>query len=281
MKSSAKSIAFIIGGNLLLAFAVGFFLIPYDILSGGVVGVAVVLKSIFPFPTEMIANALVLGLFFIGWLVLGKKFALQTGLSSFIYPIFLTVIVAFVKPPTIEPLMASFYGGLIAGVGIGLVIRTGASTGGMDIPPLIIHRYTKIPVATLILMVDACTVALGLWAYDLEKVLIGFVAVFTTTFAISKILSSGGAQSKSIQIISEKYQEISQLIHDELDRGTTLLNAQGGYTQEEKKVLLVVVSQKEYNKVIELVNKIDEKAFLIATDATDVHGEGFSFGYRV
>ncbi len=281
MKKTARNIIFLLLGNFLLAFAVGFFLIPYNVLSGGVVGVAIVIKTVIPFPTEVIANFLVVSLFFIGWILLGKKFALQTVVSSFIYPIFLTAIVAWIKPPNIEPIMASFYGGLVAGVGIGFVIRTGASTGGMDIPPLIIHKYTNISIATLILAVDICTVTLGLWAYDLETVLIGFISVFAASFAIEKVLSAGGAMSKSIQIISKEYETISKRIHEELDRGTTILTAQGGYTQENKKVILVVVSQNEFTKVVDLVNQIDDKAFLIATDATDVHGEGFSFGYRV
>ncbi len=281
MKKSMRNIALILIGNFLLAFAVGFFLIPYNILSGGVAGVAVVIKAFLPYPTALIANFLVVGLFLIGWLLLGKKFAMQTVVSSFVYPILLTLITEFMTPVDIDPLLASFYGGLVAGVGIGCVIRTGASTGGMDIPPLIIHKFTHIPVATLILIVDIVTVALGLWAYDLQMVLVGFISVFTASFAIDKVLTLGGASSKSIQIISEHYQEISAMIHDQLDRGTTILTAQGGYTNEDKKIVLVVVSQNQYSKVVDLVNQVDKKAFLVVTDATDVHGEGFSFGYRV
>lgn len=281
MKKSIRDMILIIIGNFLLAFAVAFFLIPYNILSGGVVGVAIVLKVLIPLPTAVLTNILVVGLFFIGWMVLGNNFAIKSVVSSFVYPVFVTAIVAVVNPPTIEPMMASLYGGLVAGVGIGLVIRTGASTGGMDIPPLVLHKYTHIPVAALIFMVDIITVMLGLWAYNLESVLIGFISVFAAAFAIDKVLTLGGKQSKSIQIISDEYEAISAAIHDKLDRGTTLLNAEGGYTNENKKVLLVVVGQNEYPKVVDLVNSIDEKAFFVATDATDVHGEGFSFGYRV
>ncbi|MFV0379499.1 MAG: YitT family protein [Anaerorhabdus sp.] len=280
MKNTIKDLIYLIFGNFLLAFAVGFFLIPYDILSGGVVGVAVVLKSLINLPTEVIANSLVIGLFFVGWLLLGKKFAVQTVISSFLYPIFLTLTMQFTTAPDISSVLASFYGGLVAGIGIGFVLKTGASTGGMDIPPLVINKYTKIPIAYLILVVDACTVMLGLWAYDLGTVLVGFISVFATTFAIDKIMTTG-TSCKSIQIISDEYQEISNTIHQRLDRGTTIIDAKGGYTNEIKKVVLVVVEKKEYTKIIDIVNEIDKKAFLIVSDATDVHGEGFSFAYRV
>ncbi len=281
MKRSMRNLIFIIIGNVLLSFAVGFFLIPYNILSGGVAGIAVLIRVFVDVPAEMIANALVIGLFFVGWAFLGKKFAIQTGISSFIYPLVLTMVTMMVQPSEIDPLLASLYGGLMAGLGIGLVIRSGASTGGMDIPPLIIHKYTHIPIASLILIVDIITVMFGLWLYDLQSVLIGFVSVFATSFAIDKVLTFGGQQSKSIQIISDSYELISNRIHEVLNRGTTILSAQGGYTQEEKKVILVAVAQNEYPKLIDLINEIDKKAFIITNDATEVHGEGFSFGYRV
>ncbi len=281
MKKIIRDMFFLLFGTFLLAFSVGFFLIPYDILSGGVAGIAIVLKAFVPLPAELLANGLVIGLFFIGWIFLGNKFAVKTVVSSFAYPIFLTATVLLVEPPVIDPILASLYGGLLAGAGVGCVIRTGASTGGMDIPPLVIHKYTKISVVVLILVVDFATVLLGIWVYSLESVLIGFFSVFASSFAIDRMLLLGGVKSKSIQIISDKYQEISIRIHIELERGTTLLTAQGGYTQEDKKVILVVVDQKEYNQIIELVNQVDEKAFLLAVDATDVHGEGFNVGYRV
>lgn len=281
MKLNYKNILSILVGNLLLAFAVGFFILPYNILSGGVAGIAVALSSFTTIPSDMVANMLVLGLFFVGWIFLGKEFAIKTVISSMVYPIYLTLIFRFVPTIELDPMLASLYGGLIAGLGIGMVIRTGASTGGMDIPPLIAQRYTKTPIAILFLITDALTVLLGLLAYNLGAVLVGFISVFATSFAINKVMTAGGQQSKSVQIISPMYKEISKAIHEKLSRGTTLSAARGGYTLEEKEVILVVVSQNEYPQLIDIINDIDANAFVITTDATDVHGEGFSFAHRV
>lgn len=282
MKVKIRNTLLILLGNFLLALAVGFFILPYNILSGGVAGIAVALHSFVQIPTDVMVNALVIGLFFVGWILLGKDFAIKTVVSSFVYPVFLTLISSFLTPPAnLDPILASLYGGLIAGVGIGLVIRTGSSTGGMDIPPLVVHKYTNISIAKLILITDFLTVLLGLFAYNLETVLIGIISVFTTSFAIDKVLVVGGQESKSVQIISAEYDKISKEIHDKLNRGTTITLARGGYTNDEKNVVLAVVSQNQYPQLIDIINEIDPKAFIITTDTTDVHGEGFSFGYRV
>ncbi|SJZ38094.1 YitT family protein [Anaerorhabdus furcosa] len=282
MKVKIRNTFLILLGNFLLALAVGFFILPYNILSGGVAGIAVALHSFIQIPTDVMVNALVIGLFFVGWILLGKDFAIKTVVSSFVYPVFLTLISSFLTPPAnLDPILASLYGGLIAGVGIGLVIRTGSSTGGMDIPPLVVHKYTNISIAKLILITDFLTVLLGLFAYNLETVLIGIISVFTTSYAIDKVLVVGGQESKSVQIISAEYDKISKEIHDKLNRGTTITLARGGYTNDEKNVVLAVVSQNQYPQLIDIINEIDPKAFIITTDTTDVHGEGFSFGYRV
>lgn len=281
MKFNAKNIFLILLGNFILAFAVGYFILPNNILSGGVAGIAVALHSFVNISTGWIVNILVLSLFIVGWVFLGKTFAMKTVLSSIVYPIFLTLIDQFVTPIALDPILASFYGGILAGVGVGLVIRTGASTGGMDVPPLILHKYTHISIAKLILITDFFTVMLGLAAYGLESVLIGIISVFTMSFAIDKILTMGGQQSKSVQIISDEFELISAKINEVIERGTTITEAIGGYTNNSKKIILVVVSQSQYPQLIDIINEIDPKAFIIATDTTDVHGEGFSYGYRV
>ena len=256
------------------------FLLQY-ILSGGVAGIAVVLNGMFNLDKQSVVNILVLLLFLIGWLVLGKEFAIKTALSSIAYPIFLSAISNALPVFEIDALLASLYGGLLAGVGIGMVMRTGASTGGMDIPPLIVNKLTGIKISTLVIIIDAITVLLGLATYGLEEVLIGFISVFATGYVIDKVLVFGGTISKSVQIISSKPNEIMNEIHIKINRGTTLTQAIGGYTNETRQIILVVVSQNQYNQLISIVNQIDSEAFIITTDATSVHGEGFSFGFKV
>jgi len=275
------NIILIILGNFILAFSVAVFILPYNILSGGVAGIAVVFNSLMGLNKEIVVNFLVIALFLIGWLVLGKEFAIKTFVSSVFYPLFLSLIMDFMPVFEIDALLASLYGGLIAGVGIGIVMRTGASTGGMDIPPLILNKVTNIKVSTLVIIIDALTVMLGFLAFGLEEILIGFISVFATGYTIDKVLLFGGSISKSVQIISDNPDEIVSAIHNKLDRGTTLTEATGGFTGKKRIVILVVVSQNQYNELIDIVNSIDKEAFVITTDATSVHGEGFSFGFKV
>lgn len=275
------NIILIILGNFILAFSVAVFILPYNILSGEVAGIAVVFNSLMGLNKEIVVNFLVIALFLIGWLVLGKEFAIKTFVSSVFYPLFLSLIMDFMPVFEIDSLLASLYGGLIAGVGIGIVMRTGASTGGMDIPPLILNKVTNIKVSTLVIIIDALTVMLGFLAFGLEEILIGFISVFATGYTIDKVLLFGGSISKSVQIISDNSDEIVSAIHNKLDRGTTLTEATGGFTGKKRIVILVVVSQNQYNELIDIVNSIDKEAFVITTDATSVHGEGFSFGFKV
>lgn len=280
-KRIIKDLIFVLAGNGLLALSVALFILPHDILSGGVAGIAVALHPLLHLDTTLIINAMVLGMFVLGCLFLGRSFALKTVISSVVYPMMLTVFTSLVPQLQLNELLAALYGGLLAGAGIGLVMRTGASTGGMDIPPLILHRYTGIKVSTLVMVTDALTVLLGLFVYGLEAVLVGFVSVWATSLGIDKILTFGLGSAKAVQIISDQALQINDRIHTELDRGTTLLQARGGYTQTERTVILVVLEKKEYPKLLELVHEIDSNAFMITSEAADVWGEGFSPHARV
>lgn len=280
-KRIIKDLIFVLAGNGLLALSVALFILPHDILSGGVAGIAVALHPLLHLDTTLIINAMVLGMFVLGCLFLGRSFALKTVISSVVYPMMLTVFTSLVPQLQLNELLAALYGGLLAGAGIGLVMRTGASTGGMDIPPLILHRYTGIKVSTLVMVTDALTVLLGLFVYGLESVLVGFVSVWATSLGIDKILTFGLGSAKAVQIISDQALQINDRIHTELDRGTTLLQARGGYTQTERTVILVVLEKKEYPKLLELVHEIDSNAFMITSEAADVRGEGFSPHARV
>ena len=280
-KRIIKDLIFVLAGNGLLALSVALFILPHDILSGGVAGIAVALHPLLHLDTTLIINAMVLGMFVLGGLFLGRSFALKTVISSVFYPMMLTVFTSLVPQLQLNELLAALYGGLLAGAGIGLVMRTGASTGGMDIPPLILHRYTGIKVSTLVMVTDALTVLLGLFVYGLEAVLVGLVSVWATSLGIDKILTFGLGSAKAVQIISDQALQINDRIHTELDRGTTLLQARGGYTQTERTVILVVLEKKEYPKLLELVHEIDSNAFMITSEAADVRGEGFSPHARV
>lgn len=274
------NVLFVVTGTFILAISVEFFILPYHILSGGVAGVAVAFEPFFHLDETLVANTLTLALLIVGTLILGKQFGIDTILSSFCYPVFTTALsyVAPMIPIHIEPLLASLYAGLLGGVGIGLVMRAGASTGGMDVPPLIAHKLFGVKVATGVMVTDGITVLLGVLAYGIDAALIGLISVFASGIAIDKILSFGaGSNAKSVTIISEKWKEIADVIMRDMDRGVTFLSGEGGYQMDKKKVILCVVSAKQYSQLVEIINQIDDRAFTITTDASDMHGEGFTY----
>ncbi len=268
-------------GCLILAFSVSVFVLPFNILSGGVAGLAVALNFLIDVDPTIIINISMLILFVVGTIFLGRKFALSTFITTILYPLMIILINSFEIVVDIDPFLASLYAGLMGGAGVGLVFKAGASTGGMDIPPLIINKYTGIKLSTLILITDAITVFLGIISYGLAAVLIGFIAVWGTSFAIDKVLTFGAERAKAIYVISDKIDEINEMVQNTILRGTTILQAKGGYTREDKEVLLVVLTGNQYPNFMRLVNDIDKQAFLIIQDANEVHGNGFSFDYKI
>ena len=157
-RKEIKDIALVIAGTFVLCLSVEMFILPFDILSGGVAGIAVAVQPLTRMSATLIANILTLVLLEVGSLTLGRQFFLKTFLSSLCYPVFNSLLAKVVPVPDIDPVLASFYAGLLGGIGVGLVMRTGASTGGMDVPPLIVHKFTDIPVSTLVLITDGLTV---------------------------------------------------------------------------------------------------------------------------
>jgi uncharacterized membrane-anchored protein YitT (DUF2179 family) len=276
-----SDIILVLTGNFILALAVHTFILPYEILSGGVAGIAVAVSRLTEVRADVIVIVLVIGLYLLGSFFLGRKFIIHTASSSFLYPFFLTFLSTQNVSVQLDPILASIYGGLVAGFGVGLVMRTGASTGGMDVPPLIIHKFTHIELSKLILVVDICTVALGTFVYGIEAVLMGFVSVYATAFAVNRVLVFGSQQARSVMIISERPQAVVEMIDQKLERGSTLLHGTGGYTKKERPVVLTVINMGEYPRLIQELDVLDPHAFVVANEAMEVKGNGFSFDYKV
>ena len=269
----------VIIGNFLLAAGVVLFILPNDVLTGGVAGIAVALFPIFHIPTDLMINALTIALFVLGALTLGKQFAIKTLLSTICYPVFISVLSSSVHAIEItdNQLLASIYGGVLMGAGVGLVFRTGASTGGMDIPPLIVNKITKWPLPTLVLVTDGLTVLLGALVYGVEAALIGIISVWLSSYVIDKTMMFGGQATKNVMIISKHQEEILQVIYQDLGRGATILEAKGSYTSENRPVLMVCVSKKQSPLLSHEISRIDPEAFVIVMDANEVQGYGFSY----
>lgn len=278
-KEFVSSLAFVVAGNFVIALGVSLFILPLNILSGGVAGISVAVQPIFHLPPTFVINFLTVALFVVGACFLGKQFAFKTIISTLIYPVFITLLTNVLGDVQItqNPLLGSIYAGVCTGVGIGLVYRVGASTGGMDIPPLVINKFTKIPLPVLVMCIDGMTVILGASTYGIEAAMIGLVSVFVCGQVINKVLTFGIQEAKNIMIISDKHEEMLQELYSNVNRGATILQAKGGYTREQKPVIMMVVAKKQLSALNKVILQVDSEAFVIMSDVNEVHGEGFTY----
>ena len=277
-----KELALLAIGNLIVVLGVEIFILPFSILSGGVAGIAVALKPVIPhISEETIITIVYMVTLILGIVFLGKDFGIKTIISSILFPTYVLLLSNLNVSLDITNELASVYGGIITGFGMSIVLRTGASTGGMDVPPLILHKLTGIKFSVLLFFIDGLTVILGLSTRGIEAVLIGMITVFVNSYTINKLLVLGGHHAKTIHVISEKYEEILDMIHQSLDRGATILEAYGGYSKQHRPVILTVITNNQYSQLHDSIHEIDPEAFLIVADATEIKGRGFSFDYKI
>lgn len=281
-QSAIKTLAIIAFGVFIEACAITFFIFPNHILTGGTAGVAVALQPLIHVDPLWTSNILVIGLFLIGFLCLGKEFALKSFAATIFYPIFMfgldLVYPLFPADFFVMPdYLASIYSGVFVGIGLGLVFYANASTGGMDILALLIHKYFKIKEGDAVTLVDGMTVTLGIFTYGLAPALVGIISVYVCGHTINQTMMLNAAHRKELMIISEKWNEIREYLLNEIDRGVTYWNAYGGYTQAQKVVLMCIIDQKEYPQIESKITEIDPVAFIAISDVHKVQGEGFTF----
>ncbi|MGL4800221.1 MAG: YitT family protein [Cellulosilyticaceae bacterium] len=276
MKNIQK-LCIILGGNTLYALAIALFILPNNLITGGTTGLALIFQHMFDTPVPVFVAGFNIVMFIAGAVVLGKAFALTTIVSTFYYPFILGVFQRMFggASMTDDMMLATVLGGMLIGLGIGLVIRSGASTGGMDIPPLIMNKKWGLSVATMLLVCDGVILLSQMLFSNKEQILYGIVLVLIYTVVLDKVLLRGRHQMQ-VKIISTAYEAISQAIQEKMDRGTTLIHVEGGHMRQESLAVLTVVSARELSKVSELAMGIDPNAFMIMNQVNEVHGRGFT-----
>ena len=224
----AWKLGMVLAGNTLYALGVTLFLLPSGLITGGTTGLGLVAEHFFHVPLSTFVAVFNILMFLVGLLVLGKVFALTTAISSFYYPAILAVFQSLFGEVrlTEDPLLATVLAGLMIGASIGVVIRAGASTGGMDIPPLVLQKKLRIPVSVSLYVFDCLILLLQALFSNVEQVLYGLVMVLNKTLLL-------GAGQMQLKVVSKKYGEISQAIQRQVDRGTTLFQSMGGFEQEQ------------------------------------------------
>ena len=282
MINRVKEILIIFLGNLCVGAGVSLFVLPNNILTGGVAGVAVALEPIIPLDPVLVINVLTIGLYIVGAIVLGKEFAIKSFLSTIFYPMSVTGLAMIIQmlPQEIFIMpdwLAAIGSGVLIGLGLGLVFIVDASTGGLDIPALILSKYLKIKSGDAMAFVDGLVVLLGIFTYGFVPALIGIVSVFVMGQAINKTVLFNTQQAKNLLIISDQWQQIKTYLINTIDRGVTILEGQGGYTNEKRPVLMCVVSQKQLSKIESNIIHIDPCAFMVIHDVNQVQGESFTF----
>lgn len=276
-----QNLFLILLGNTIYCLAVVMFILPNDLITGGTTGLGLFFDHYFHIPLEYFVGIFNVTMFLLGAFILGLPFALTTLLSTFYYPIILGVLkeIPSLQNMTTDPMLSSVLGGIMIGFGIGIVIRAGASTGGMDIPPLILNKKFRIPVSVTLYILDFVVLILQMLYTDKERVLYGVFMILTYTLVLDRVLFVGKSQVQ-VKIISKEYATINQMIQEKLDRGSTLLHMETGYLHEDSFAILTIISNREVNKLNELVLSIDPKAFLIISQVNEVHGHGFTLDKR-
>ena len=288
-----KNISLIVFGTIVLAFGVAVFILPMNIVSGGMPGVAIIIKQFIPFEfitIDVIVFVLTWTLFFMGLFILGRAFALKTLISSIIYPFAISLFLKLVDPNVLggffylagnehadlSLILCACVGGVFIGLGCALTFIGGGSTGGMDILAFTLCKiFKRLKSSVVIFCIDATIVVLGMFTLkNLILSLLGILSAFIAAMMVDKVFV-GGRAALMAQIITEKYEEINAEIIKKLDRTTTIVEARGGFTNLEKKILMVSFDMSQYAQLLAVVGKHDPRAFVIVHRAHEVSGEGW------
>lgn len=274
---SLKRIMWVLIGNTIYSCGIAAFVLPNDLITGGTTGIALILEHYFGLPVGLSVAIFNIVMFILAILILGKSFALTALISTFYFPWILSQFqkVQFIQNMTDDFLLGSIFAGLMLGLGVGLVIRAGASTGGMDIPPLILNKKFGLPVSIGLYVFDFTILIIQMSFRDKERILYGILLVLIYSTLVDKVLLMGKTQMQ-VKIISDHYEEINKVIQEKLDRGSTFFKTESGYLRKDSFAIMTVVSSRELPKLNELVLEIDKQAFIVINQVNEVMGRGFT-----
>lgn len=275
--NSIKSVTAVVCGNFLYALVVKLFLIPADLVTGGTTGIALVMNHLWGIPVSRFVLIFNVTMLVVGWLILGRGFAVTTLASTFLYPASLEICNFLFGELVLtkDLLLCTVFSGAGIGLALGIVIRAGASTGGMDIPPLVFQKLFRIPVSVSMYCFDFCILLLQIAFRPVENVLYGIILILIYTIVLDKMLLIGSNRTE-LKIISQKSREICDAILSQVDRGVTLLDGEGGYLHKDTQLIFSVISNRELIKVEKIVHQIDPDCFMVVNRVSEVRGRGFS-----
>ena len=280
-KQILKTLPIVAFGNALMAAGIVLFILPAGLITGGTTGLGIIAEKLTGLSIPVFTAVFNIAMFLLGLVCLGKTFAATTLVSTFLSPVMLAVMQEIVGDFVLcEDLpMNALFGGICVGVSISTVVRAGSSTGGMDIPPLLLQKYLGIPVSKSLYAFDFVIVCGQALIVAPDMLLYGVLLVMVYTVVIDKMMAMGDAQIQ-LQIVSPEADAIRRAILQDVDRGVTLLHGQTGYFQRETDVLFTIISPRERHRTEQLIRRIDPHAFIIISHVTRVSGGGFSLPKR-
>ena len=266
-------------GNFLYALSVKLFVLPANLMSCGTTGIALVMRELMGIPLSGFVLVFNLVMLALGWWILGRQFAMTTVISSLMYPLMLELLNQILGDVYVTQniLLSVVFAGLGLGLSLGIVLRAGASTGGMDIPPLILEKFFRIPVSASLWAFDFCILVSQVFFHTLEDLLYGVLLILVISMTLNKVMLFGTSKTE-VKIVSQKAMEIRDAVLSRVDRGVTLLHGEGGYLHRSTEVILSIVSNHELPKIEGLAREIDPECFMIISHVTEVWGRGFSVG---
>ena len=281
-KKKLLSLLLVIFGNCIYALSIKLFVIPANLISCGTTGIALVVNQLTGIPLSgfiFVFNVVMLAL---GWWILGRQFAMTTVISSLFYPIALEVLNHTLGDIRItdNQMLNVLFAGMGLGVSLGIVIRGGASTGGMDIPPLILKKYLRIPVSASLMTFDFCIMLCQMTFHPLEDLLYGVLLLIVISLSLNKIMLLGTSKTE-VKIISDQSDAIRQAILSQVDRGCTMLQGKGGYLGKDTQIILSIISNHELPKIERLAREIDPNCFVVISRITEVWGRGFTYSKQL
>lgn len=276
-KQILKSLPIVALGNTVMAAAIVLFILPAGLITGGTAGLGIIMQHLTGMSLPVFSAIFNVTMFLLGLVCLGKTFAATTLVSTVLSPVMLAVMQYIVGDYVIceDVLLCVLFGGILVGVAIAMVVRAGSSTGGMDIPPLLLQKFAGIPVSRSLYAFDLFIIAGQTVLVAPDMLLYGVLMVLVYTVVIDKLMAQGDAQIQ-LQIVSEESDAIRRAILQDVDRGVTLLHGQTGYFQQETDVLFTIISPRERHRTEQLIRRIDPHAFIIISHVTRVSGGGFS-----
>ncbi len=276
-KAALLSASAILLGNILFALTLKLFVMPSGLIMGGATGVALAVNRAFGLSVSGVLLVFNVSMLILGWLVLGRTFAISTLASTFLSPVALEFWERLLGDYVLtdDLLLCTVFAGLGIGVSLGMVIRAGASTGGMDIPPLVLNKLCRLPVSVSMFFFDLLILLTQAMSTPADQILYGILVVLISTTVLDKVILVGTTRTE-VKIISSKADEIRAAILSQIDRGVTILHGEGGYLHQPTQLLLCVVSNRELPRLEKLIHSIDPASFVIVGHVSEVSGRGFS-----